>query len=201
LAAREAGITELVAVLRYEDASNTVLQQLASDHRVRLSTMERARAYAKCLEEGIERSELARVVGVSETSLGEYVRLCDLPDAIQELVDQGIPQKGALELLAIDANLAHSIATAALTHGWSAERIKLEVGKQKAPRPNASPTERKHANKVQAQLRTALRLPVRVSPTQKGGGATITITARRAVDVERLTELLLRSDPDSPSEG
>jgi ParB family chromosome partitioning protein len=90
LAAQQAGLTTIPAVLHDVDERETLVLALVENLvREDLSPMETARAYAALQDEfGMSVAELARSVGRSRPAVANTLRLLELPDDVLELLEQ-----------------------------------------------------------------------------------------------------------------
>jgi ParB family chromosome partitioning protein len=90
LAAQQAGLATIPAVLHHVDERETLVLALVENLvREDLSPLETARAYAALQDEfGMSISDLARSVGRSRPAVSNTLRLLELPDDVLELLEQ-----------------------------------------------------------------------------------------------------------------
>jgi len=104
-AAREAGLTEIPAIVR-ETADENLLRDalLENLHRSELNPLEEASAYQQLLEDfGITQEELATRIGRSRPQISNTIRLLRLPVPVQQRVAAGVLSAGhARAILSVD---------------------------------------------------------------------------------------------------
>lgn len=104
-AAREAGLTEIPAIVR-ETADEDLLRDalLENLHRSELNPLEEASAYQQLLEDfGITQEELATRIGRSRPQISNTIRLLRLPVPVQQRVAAGVLSAGhARAILSVD---------------------------------------------------------------------------------------------------
>ena len=101
-AARIAGLQDIPAVLLETDSSievqiATLVENL---QRENLSPAEQARAFAALLETGLTQTQVGAAVGVHQSRVSHALRLLQLPDDVQSLLDEGTLSGGQGEALA-----------------------------------------------------------------------------------------------------
>lgn len=104
-AARLAGQTHVPALIRPDLASTgaTDVQLHENLHRMALTPLQEARAYATKVAEGFTQRQIAEAVKVSQGQVAKRLALLDLPDSVALAVDQGwYTVASALELLKCD---------------------------------------------------------------------------------------------------
>jgi len=104
-AAREAGLTEIPAVVR-DTADEDMLRDalLENLHRSQLNPLEEASAYQQLLDDfGITQEELAGRIGRSRPQISNTIRLLKLPVPVQQRVAAGVLSAGhARAILSVD---------------------------------------------------------------------------------------------------
>lgn len=122
-AAREAGLTEVPAVVRDQDAPQRLQTALIENMaREDLNPVDEARACATLVEDlGLSKEELARRVGRSRAAVSNLIRLLDLPDDVLDLLRSGELSEGhgraVLQARGVEAR--RRLARAAAAGGWS----------------------------------------------------------------------------------
>lgn len=130
-AAQEAGLERVPAVIRSSPADER-LQAALIENMVRedLNPVEEARACAALVDDlGISKEELARRVGRSRASISNLVRLLDLPDDAQGLLERGELTEGhGRALLQVDDQGRRSkLAKRAAAEGWSVREVETRT--------------------------------------------------------------------------
>lgn len=90
-AAQQAGLSAIPALIIDTDDNGSLERAIVENvHRQDLNPIEEAAAYKQLVEEaGLTQEQLAERVGLSRSTVGNLMRLLDLPDAIQAMVMQG----------------------------------------------------------------------------------------------------------------
>ena len=126
-AAQQAGLERVPAVVRTSPADER-LQAALIENMVRedLNPVEEARACAALVDDlGISKEELARRVGRSRAAISNLVRLLDLPDDVQALVEAGdlTEGHGRAILQLSDQGARSALAKQAAAEGWSVREL------------------------------------------------------------------------------
>jgi ParB family chromosome partitioning protein len=122
-AAQLAGLERVPAVIR-SSPEDERLQSALIENMVRedLNPVEEARAVAALVDDlGISKEELARRVGRSRAAISNLVRLLDLPDDVQSLLERGELSEGhgRAVLQLADQGARRKLAKRAAAEGWS----------------------------------------------------------------------------------
>ena len=135
-AARRAGLQEIPAVLRESSGDSTLVEALVENvQRQDLTPLEEAHAFQHLLENyGMSQEQVAERVGKSRPTISNTLRLLLLPDAVQELVDEGQLSAGhARALVGLeDEKYAIHLAKKAVADGWSVRQMEDAVRLRKA---------------------------------------------------------------------
>jgi ParB family transcriptional regulator, chromosome partitioning protein len=148
LAAREAGLTTVPAVVRQADDRDSLLLALVENvAREQLSPVEEARAYAVLVDEfALSLGDVAERVGRSKPSVSNRLRILELPDDVLAMVERGELSEGhARAVLAVpDQDGRRRLARQIVRGGLSvraAERAARWAGAQQRPRVRATPVD------------------------------------------------------------
>jgi len=183
-AAQIAGLDSIPALIRErEDAAVLEVALIENMAREDLSPIEEARACAALVEElALTREEVGLRVGRSRVAVSNLLRLLDLPDEVQEMLDRGelTEGHGRALLLAEDHAVRRTLARSARDEGWS-----VRVSEDRARAANAAvtgpgisrpraiagrhPDQEHAAAEIAGALGAALGADVRVRPTRGGG--------------------------------
>lgn len=143
-ACRKAGKTEVPVIIddRELDGVEVTLRQLVvNSQREDLTPMERAKAYARLIEEsGWSAAEVARRTGVSEATVSRLTALLTLtPDVIRQVESGEIPASTAYQIaIAGDATSRSQLADEVANSGLTRDRV-IERTRARKPRPSARP--------------------------------------------------------------
>ena len=200
-AARQAGLDRVPAVVRTSSADER-LQAALIENMVRedLNPVEEARACAALVDDlGISKEELARRVGRSRAAISNLVRLLDLPDDVQGLIEAGELSEGhgRAILQLSDQGARSAIAKRAASAGWSVrelERRSREAAPKRAKPAGGriSAEERAAMTEAEDALGEALGADVRVRKAGTGLRAEIA-----AEDLDELHALARRLKGES----
>lgn len=173
-AAARAGLDTAPAVVR-ETGERDRLELALVENMVRedLSPMEVARAVATLIEDfGRTHAEVGEQLGRSRPAISNLLRLLELPDDVQALVEDGRLSEGHARavLMADGARARRLVAERAATGGLSVretERLARAHGDRPTERPAraASPS----ADAAVDALTALFDVPVRVRPDGRGG--------------------------------
>jgi len=139
-AARQAGLSEVPAVIRTVDDERLLTEALIENlQREDLTPLEEGAAYKSLLEEyGLTHEQVADRVGKSRSTVTNAIRLLGLPAKIQALLETGELRQGhARALLGLeDRTYAVHIAQRAVEEGWSVRQVEDAV-RQRQESPSA----------------------------------------------------------------
>jgi len=204
-AAREAGLTELPAIVR-ETGDDVMLRDalLENLHRSQLNPLEEANAYDQLLQDfGCTHEELASRIGRSRPQISNTLRLLRLPPLVQRRVAAGVLSAGhARALLALDDAAAQErLAQRIVAEGLSVRSVEeiVAVGEDEQPararRPRAPV-----APKLEALAdRLADRFETRVKVDLGKSKGRITVEFASIDDLERIVALMDPSGAASPA--
>ena len=168
-AARIAGLETVPALIREAgDAESLELALIENISREDLNPIDTARAYANLQEDyGITQETLSSKLGRSRSAVTNTLRLLDLPDEVQQLIEQGKLTEGhGRALLSVsDRTRQRKLARKIVKGGLSVRRAELLAKKEDAPgrkqkEPQNFPVGQERMDETTAALYSALRLPV-----------------------------------------
>jgi ParB family chromosome partitioning protein len=203
-AAQKLGWLRVPAVVRdVDDQSLLTLALIENLQRDDLSPIDEARGYQRLISDfALPQAEVARLVGRDRSTVTNSLRLLQLPEAVQALVQNRTLSEGhARALLPLsDAGEMARIAGEVVEQGWSVRETEALVRgegpaarvvrpKLRRPRP---PVRQVNAEqrRVEEALRRHLGTDVRVTAKRRGRG-TVTISYYSNDDLARVMELIL----------
>ena len=160
-AAQEAGLGEIPA--RVIDADDQQVFELAiveNLQRTDLNAIEKARAFRDYLDKfGSTQDELASRLGLDRSTVSNFIRLLDLPTAIQQTVEAGkLSQGHARSLLACtDAAKQHELCRRIVNEGLSVRQVEALVASERAARSKAQSIGGSSRTNYVAELEGVLR--------------------------------------------
>ncbi|MFA4965153.1 MAG: ParB/RepB/Spo0J family partition protein [Thermoleophilia bacterium] len=196
-AARLAGLDYIPALVRPADEVASLEIALAENvAREDLNSMEEAQAYAALVDEfGLTHERVGQLVGRSRVAVSNILRLLELPDEVQQMIERGELSEGhGRALLALpDHGQRRKVARLVLAQGLSvrqAEALAKKLAEQ--GRPDAATTLRPvpdaEFSELVDELYGVLEAPVRIRAGKRGGSIQIDFKSR--AELERLVELL-----------
>ena len=175
-AARMAGLTEVPAVIRdMSDADEMLFALIENLQREDLSPLEEARGYRTLIEsQGLTQEEAAKAVGKSRPAVTNALRLLNLPEDIQEMLERGEITGGhARTLLSFPTPEAMALGAEKAKAGASVrelEALAKRLGEQGTTAPKkASRTGLRYYQEAQLAMGEALNRKVKVSGSKKKG--------------------------------
>jgi ParB family transcriptional regulator, chromosome partitioning protein len=154
-----------------------VIENMARDD---LTPIEEARSVAQlCARRGLSKAEVARRVGRSRAALSNLVRLLELPDQAQELIDKGRLSAGHGRALLLCGDFArqHELAVRAAAQSWSVRELERAARRPPTERPvgerGVHPDQAAVAAELEDGFTSALGRAARV---QAQGAGTYTLT-------------------------
>ncbi len=195
-AAKLAGLEFIPALVRPADEIASLEIALAENvAREDLNAIEEACAYAALVDEfGLTHERIAELVGRSRVAVTNLLRLLDLPDDVQAMVERGELTEGhGRALLALpDHGERRRIARLVVTEGLTVRQVEAVVRKLSAPPDEAASPARRPAGpdftELADELYGVFEAPVRIRSGKRGGS--IQIGFRNASDLQRLIDLL-----------
>ncbi|PJC70978.1 MAG: chromosome partitioning protein ParB, partial [Zetaproteobacteria bacterium CG_4_8_14_3_um_filter_59_5] len=159
-----------------------------NEQRDNLTAIESARAYQQMVAEfGCTQQQVAERIGRSRTQVTNLLRLLQLPEKVQKMIDNRELDMGhARPLIGLSEHVAGQLAEQCVAHGWSARQMEAQAKKAQASAP-----ERKPAGQVmdadvaalQDELTRRLGLSVEIV-CKKNGGGELKIRYTRAAELD-----------------
>ena len=196
-AAGLAGLEYIPALVRPADEAASLEIALAENvAREDLNSIEEAQAYASLVDEfGLTHERIAELVGRSRAAVSNHLRLLELPDDVQLMIEQGELSEGhGRAVLALpDHGQRRKTARLIAAQGLSVRQTEALVRKLNEEAPEGpGPTVRTSAGADYAdlvdELYGLLESPVRIRSGKRGG--TIQIAFKSKDELERLIGLL-----------
>ncbi len=195
-AARLAGLDHIPALVRPADEVASLEIALAENvAREDLNSIEEAQAYAALVDEfGLTQQRVGELVGRSRVAVTNLLRLLELPDDVQRMLEQGELTEGhGRALLGLpDHGQRRKVARLVVTEGLTVRQTEALVRKlgETSPEVGAPPAPQAAADftDVVDELYGVLEAPVRIRSGKRGG--TIQIAFRSKAELDRLVALL-----------
>ena len=176
-AARIAGLAEIPAVVRrYTDEQVLILSLVENVQRADLNPIDKARAYQRLTGRlGVTQEEVAKRIGLDRSSVANLIRLLELPEEIQELVQSGAMAMGhARALLPLDDDVSQlGLAERIVRDGLSVRAVEDLVRKSReggaVPVRRSNPRKTPEIRALEDELRGLLGTKVSIQD-QRGKG-------------------------------
>jgi ParB family chromosome partitioning protein len=183
-AAQAAGLHEMPAVVRpLDDRTAFEIALIENIQRSDLNAVEEARGYKRLIEDfGHTQQVLSTIVGKSRSHVTNLLRLLDLPEAVQAMVEAGTLAMGHARAL-IGAADPVALAQRVVSEGLSVRSIEALVAGKAPPKPRhalSQPSSAPTANDanvdaLEVQLAESLGMPVALSVAQGASSGSLTI--------------------------
>ena len=173
-AARMAGLTEVPAVIREMTDSEEMLFALIENlQREDLTPLEEARGYRTLIEtQDLTQEEVSQAVGKSRPSVTNALRLLNLPDDIQEMLEKGEITAGhARTLLSFPNQEAMRLGAQKAREGASVRELEAMAKRmaQQGEAPSKAPRKNRYFEEAQLAVGGYLNRKVKVAGNQKKG--------------------------------
>lgn len=199
-AVRELGWREIPAVIReVGDEEQLLLALVENLQREDLSPVEEARAYEHLADEfGLTQAEVAERVGKDRSTVANALRLLQLPEEIQGMVQTGELAMGhARALLGMNGSAAQiRLARKAVREGLSVRAVEAAVGEargepeaRRARKRGAEPAWKAEVGRLERELTMRLGTEVKIRAHRDGTGR-LEIRFYSWDDLDRLVEEL-----------
>ena len=183
-AAQAAGLHEMPAVVRpLDDRTAFEIALIENIQRSDLNAVEEARGYKRLIEDfGHTQQVLSTIVGKSRSHVTNLLRLLDLPEAVQAMVEAGTLAMGHARAL-IGAADPLALAQRVVSEGLSVRSIEALVAGKAPPKPRhalsqpAGPAPGNDANvdALEFQLAESLGMPVALSVAPGASSGSLTV--------------------------
>ena len=173
-AARMAGLTEVPAVIREMTDSEEMLFALIENlQREDLTPLEEARGYRTLIEaQDLTQEEVSQAVGKSRPSITNALRLLNLPEDIQEMLEKGEITAGhARTLLSFPNQEAMRLGAQKAREGASVRELEAMAKRmaQQGEAPSKAPRKNRYFEEAQLAVGGYLNRKVKVAGNQKKG--------------------------------
>lgn len=182
-AAQAAGLHELPAVVRpLDDRAAFEIALIENIQRSDLNAIEEARGYKRLIEDfGHTQQVLSNIVGKSRSHVTNLMRLLDLPEEIQTMVESSQLAMGHARAL-IGAEDPVALAKKVVAEGLSVRTIEALVAGKVPPKPRhalapPAPTPANDANvdALEIQLADSIGMPVALSVAPGASSGSLTV--------------------------
>jgi len=174
-ASQAAGLLDIPAVVRdVNDLQALELAIIENEQRDDLTAIESARAYQRLIEEfAYTQQQVAERIDVSRVQVSNMVRLLQLPETIQKMIeDRKLNMGHARPLVGLERSKAIEMARHCIEHEWSARQMEREAKKaaQQGTKKAAVHEIDADVAALQDELSRMLGLPVTFQCKKNGAG-------------------------------
>lgn len=192
-AAQAAGLHEMPAVVRQlDDRMAFEIALIENIQRSDLNAIEEARGYKRLIDDfGHTQQALGMIVGKSRSHVTNLLRLLDLPESVQNLVESGALAMGHARAL-IGAADPLALAKKIVAEGLSVRSIEALVAGKALPKPRHAlvpaagqvPANDANVDALEIQLAESLGMPVAlaVAPGASSGSLTVRFASLDQLD-------------------
>jgi len=194
-AARQAGLEQVLAVLRETgDEEMLELALIENIHREDLNAMDRAVAYQQYRQRfGLTAEQIAERVGEDRSTVSNYLRLLDLPEAVRQMVRDGALGMGqARALLGIADTLEQTrFATRIVRQRLSVRQVEHLVQQQRQDaQPKQTRQKRPLIQELEQRFSQVLGTKISILEGRRKNSGRIVIHYRNLGDFDRVAERL-----------
>lgn len=173
-ASQAAGLLEIPAVVRdVDDLQALEFAIIENEQRDDLTAIESARAYKRLMDEfNYTQQQVAESIGVSRVQVSNMIRLMQLPDNIQSMIEKRELSMGqARPLVGLESSQAVQLAQYCIKQGLSARQMEKEAKRLAKPekKTEAKPMDA-DVLALQDELTRKLGLPVNLNYKKDGSG-------------------------------
>lgn len=175
-AAQAAGLHEMPALVReLSEGDAFQLAIIENIQRSDLNALEEARSYRRLMDDfGHTQAALAEIVGKSRSHVANLLRLLDLPDAVQAMVEAGSLSMGHARALAT-AEDPVALAARVVKQGLSVRATERLAAGRKPPRPGhavpAPVANDPNLDALEVQIAEQIGMPVALAMNGTGTGS------------------------------
>ena len=196
-AAQDAGLSDVPArLIEADDREIFELAIVENLQRTDLNAIEKARAFRDYIDRFTgTQDDLAKRLGLDRSTVSNFIRLLELPEAIQQAVEAGkLSQGHARALLVIgERSRQHEVCQRIIREGLSVRQAEsLVAGERPArpkPAPQANPHRTTHVAELEGVLRERLATQVEIRLRAKDRGQIIIDFASNE-EFQRIVEVI-----------
>mgnify|MGYP001775780018 CR=1 FL=1 len=194
-ASKMAGLSEIPALVKTitpESAMEIAL--IENVQRENLNAIEEAAAYKNIMEKcNYELSDVARLIGKSESYIRNIMRLDTLPNDVKDMVKSGAISASHARAIAVAENpteLAHRIIDNKMSVSDTERVVRTSVRKKSSRAYNAHTIDEQTIRDMEKQISSALSVHVQVKEKRGGAGQIILSFATRTQMHDLINKLI-----------
>ncbi len=197
-ASRLAGLEEIPAIVRdFNEQARLEAALIENLQRDDLNPIEEAMGVKRLMDEtGLTQEKTAERLGKSRSALANLLRLLNLPDSVQGLIQAGKLSAGHARALVALENPAkqEKLAQLCVAQGWSVRQFEkiCQAAMQAEPKPIQKPARDPQLKELESLMRNALGLRAKLEGDLNAGKITLTYYSQD--DLQRMWDALSRID-------
>ncbi len=194
-ASKLAGLTEIPALIKQITPENAMeIALIENVQRENLNPIEESNAYKNIMEKcGYELSDVARLIGKSESYIRNIMRLDTLPPDVKEMVEQGKISASHARTIAVAQDpsaLAHQIIEKNISVA-DTEKMVRGTARRSTSRAYASKTiDADTVRDIESKISAALKVPVKLQE-RRGGAGQIVLSFSTRTQMQELVDKLV----------
>ena len=194
-ASKLAGLTEIPALIKQITPENAMeIALIENVQRENLNPIEESNAYKNIMEKcGYELSDVARLIGKSESYIRNIMRLNTLPPDVKEMVEQGKISASHARTIAVaqePSALAHQIIEKNISVA-DTEKMVRGTARRSTSRAYASKTiDADTVRDIESKISAALKVPVKLQE-RRGGAGQIVLSFSTRTQMQELVDKLV----------
>jgi len=172
-ASQAAKLKDIPAVVRkVDDLQALELAIVENEQRDDLTAVESARAYRRLMDEfNYTQQQVAESIGVSRVQVSNLIRLLQLPQAIQTMLEERKLNMGhARPLVGLEDKTAINLAKLCMEQGWSARQMEKQAKKASVSPKKVVSSVAADVLALEEELKSTLGLPVKLHTKKDGSG-------------------------------
>lgn len=194
-ASKLAGLTDIPALIKQITPENAMeIALIENVQRENLNPIEESNAYKNIMEKcGYELSDVARLIGKSESYIRNIMRLDTLPPDVKEMVEQGKISASHARTIAVAQDpsaLAHQIIEKNISVA-DTEKMVRGTARRSTSRAYASKTiDADTVRDIESKISAALKVPVKLQE-RRGGAGQIVLSFSTRTQMQELVDKLV----------
>ncbi len=195
-ASKLAGLTEIPAIIKTISNENAMeIALIENVQRENLNPIEEANAYKNLMQKcGYEMIDVVRLIGKSESYIRNSIRLTELPESVQRMVQDGDISASHARTIAVAENpekLANEIKNKKLSVEETGALVRNSKRSTKSRTHTITTMDSAALKSMQEGLTKALGAPVKIVE-RRGGAGQIVIAFKSRIELNELIKKLIQ---------
>lgn len=195
-ATKLAGLTEIPALIKQITPENAMeIALIENVQRENLNPIEEGNAYKNIMEKcGYELSDVARLIGKSESYIRNIMRLDSLPSDVKDMVSRGELSASHARTIAVAENptaMAHKIIEKKMSVSETEKMVRDGARKTTGRSYSAKTIDATTVREIETRISTALGVPVTLRE-RRGGTGQLVLSFSTRTQLNELVEKLTK---------